>query len=117
MTSRKVWLLALVAAASLASAQPDCGGPDAAGYGWISSRDPLGPAFQWVDISATGHALDAYTDEFCEPLTLPFPFRWYNQDFTQIWVFPAGLVSFLDGDVYGGSNCSIPFLTQAIAGA
>lgn len=117
MTSCKTCLLALLASSSLALAQSTCGGPDVAGYGWISSRDPLGPAFQWVDISATGHELDAYVDGFCEPLALPFPFHWYYQGYTQLWVSPTGLVSFLPGDVYGISNCPIPYLTQAIAGA
>jgi hypothetical protein len=117
MTRWISWVAALLLLSCLAAAQPTCDGPDAGGYSWISSRDSLGPAFQWVDISATGHTMNAYADEFCDPLSLPFPFRWYNQDFTQLWVAPVGLVSFTDGEVYGIQNCNFWPLTQAIAGA
>lgn len=112
-------LISLFVVLSLAPplfSQPTCGGPDAGGVSWISSRDPQGPPFTWVDIHQGGVSLDTYN---CDgPMFLPFPFPWYGQHFTQFWTCPEGLVLFQAEDNPFLARCSpFPFMDQAIAGA
>ena len=55
------------------------GGPDAFGYRWIDSDDPLGPAFDWVDITASGTPIPFTGDDQNQgPFPLPFPFTFYG---------------------------------------
>lgn len=96
--------------------QPTCGGPDAGGISWISSRDPLGPPFTWRDIHQSGTPLNAYA---CSgPHALPFAFSWYGQSFNQFWTCPDGLVLFEAEDNPFSPTCApFPFMSQAFAGA
>lgn len=111
----RVIILAL-ALVSLGQAQSTCGGPDTGGVSWISSRDPLGPPFTWVDIHQGGNSLDTY--HCAGPMTLPFPFSWYGQNFTQFWTCPEGLVLFQAEDNPFSAGCPpFPFMDLAIAGA
>jgi subtilisin family serine protease len=71
------------------------GGPDAYGYRWVDSDDPLGPAFAWEDIATVGVPipLDA-DDQNLGPFPLPFPFPFYGNSFSSFRISSNGWVSF-----------------------
>ena len=68
-------------------------GPDAGGYGWISSRHPDGPEYRWEnDININVNYNFAY---MCGPFELPFAFPYYNASYSSLWISPTGLISFV----------------------
>jgi uncharacterized protein YdeI (BOF family) len=84
------------------------GGPDAFGYSWIDSNEPGGPAYEVIDISATGTevtAADLNSDNctfettnvfdggFAE-LDLPFDFSFYGEDYESVSVNVNGWLTF-----------------------
>ena len=71
------------------------GGPDAFGYVWLDSNDPMGPAAEWVDITAVGTPVTGLADDNAsERIDLPATFRYYWRDETQLTVGSNGWVSF-----------------------
>jgi hypothetical protein len=64
-------------------------GPDAAGY---SATDAT--VFSFVDVSGGGASVLAGTDDGTAPLTLPFPFTFYGQSYTQVCVSSNGAIYF-----------------------
>ena len=76
----------------------DRGGPDAFGYRWIDSNEDGGPAYGWVDISATGAALTLGDDD-ARSISLPFSFPYYGELFDQVSVESNGALSFGTDDV------------------
>ena len=71
------------------------GGPDPFGYRWIDSDEPGGPVFSWIDISTTGTAVGATSDDSLSPaITLDFDFPFYGQFFDSIRVCSNGWLSF-----------------------
>lgn len=65
------------------------GGPDTFGYRFLDSNNPLGPEFDWIDISQTGTSSVMYQvnswngdDNFSEPIPLGFPFPFYGNVYT-----------------------------------
>jgi hypothetical protein len=71
------------------------GGPDAFGYRWADSDDPLGPAFAWEDIAAVGTPIPLNgDDQNLGPFPLPFPFPFYGNTFTSFRISSNGWVSF-----------------------
>ncbi|MGH9867392.1 MAG: S8 family serine peptidase [Candidatus Polarisedimenticolia bacterium] len=96
----------LVAGLDLGKGDPDprrgdlavsaAGGPDRFGYTFADSTDPNGPAFTWVDISATGTPLAALTgdDEVSPPIPLPFSFPFYGRLHDAVRVSTNGWISF-----------------------
>jgi len=81
------------------------GGPDAFGYQWIDSDEAGGPEFDWVDISATGTALNqnspwvaagtlSATDEGTIQVPLPFPFSFYGNVYNSLYIGTNGTLSF-----------------------
>jgi hypothetical protein len=65
------------------------GGPDAFGYRFVDSNDPLGPEFNWIDISATGTSAVMYNvptwsgdDNFSAPVPLGFTFPFYGSQYS-----------------------------------
>lgn len=74
------------------------GGPDAYGYTWITSLDPGGPTYNWIDITArpgvqtvTGLADDNSAPGF---VSLGFNFHYYWNDVNQIKVGSNGWIGF-----------------------
>ncbi len=64
------------------------GGPDAFGFRYLDSTAPGGPAFDWIDISATGASTVMYgvdqwhgDDNFSEPIPLGFNFPFYGSSY------------------------------------
>jgi len=74
------------------------GGPDAFGYRWKDSNEPGGPAYSWVDISATGTtvawASGTADDGLSAALPLGFSFPFYGTDQTTVKVCSNGWLSF-----------------------
>ncbi|MDD5089250.1 MAG: carboxypeptidase regulatory-like domain-containing protein, partial [bacterium] len=60
------------------------GGPDTFGYTWKDSNEPSGPVFDWMDISTIGTNVGITGDDQTVSLTLPWTFRFYGADYTQI---------------------------------
>ncbi len=84
----------------LAKGQPDprpglrgTGGPDAFGYTWVDSRDSLGPAFFWLDLTGVGTPLPL-ADDADTVLPLPFAFPFYGQTYTSLRVSSNGYLTF-----------------------
>lgn len=64
------------------------GGPDAFGFRYLDSTAPGGPAFDWIDISATGASTVMYgvnqwygDDNFSEPIPFGFNFPFYGSSY------------------------------------
>ncbi|MDZ4183199.1 MAG: choice-of-anchor J domain-containing protein [Candidatus Cloacimonadaceae bacterium] len=69
------------------------GGPDAFGYRYVDSNDPLGPEYDWIDISATGTSTIMFNvptwfgdDNFSEPIPLGFSFPFYGSQYSTAYV-------------------------------
>ena len=70
-------------------------GPDQFGYHWRDSDAPGGPAFQWVDITGVGTALQLVGDDRTAtgvPIGFAFPF--YGGSFSTVNVCTNGFLSF-----------------------
>jgi hypothetical protein len=87
------------------------GGPDLFGYKWRDSDEPNGPAFNWIDIAATGAvALATGDDENAGPFPIGFPFEFYGTTFTEFRVASNGFLSFTSTlTAYG--NTTLPSAT------
>lgn len=95
-------------------------GPDVGGYLAWHSGDLGGPApaHQWESIADTGQELDLLDwtnpwselpDGVSQAVDLPFPFRYYGQDFDQVTVCSNGWLAFGDHvDSYTALNTPIP---------
>ncbi|HEX9952283.1 MAG TPA: choice-of-anchor D domain-containing protein [Rubricoccaceae bacterium] len=85
----------------------DSGGPDAFGYSWSDSNEPGGPAFSWADISETGTALPLGDDD-SETVSLPFPFTFYGQPYTDVVVSSNGFLTFAAAGATAFTNQPVP---------
>ncbi|MBI5170833.1 MAG: S8 family serine peptidase [Candidatus Eisenbacteria bacterium] len=85
------------------------GGPDAYGYRWKDSDAAGGPAFGWVDITATGtHATVAEADDATAtavPIGFAFPF--YGSTFSTVNICSNGWLSFTSA-LTSYSNAALP---------
>lgn len=69
------------------------GGPDSFGYTFTDSNTPEGPAYEWIDISDTGTAVLANTDDsWVENIDLGFFFNYYGTDYSRLAISTNGLV-------------------------
>jgi hypothetical protein len=74
------------------SAIAGTGGPDWYGYTWDDSVP-----FSWIDAASGGTDAGLGDEEWpnlAGPIDLPFPFRFYEDVYTQIWIAPYGYVAF-----------------------
>ncbi len=83
------------------------GGPDAFGYRYIDSDDPLGPDFNWIDISDTGTSVVmlnvptwAGDDNFSEPVPLGFSFPFYGSQYSSAYIDINGEILLADNSWY-----------------
>jgi PKD repeat protein len=84
------------------------GGPDEYGYIWIDSKNPGGPAFDWVEISGLGTRVYLGDDDGAM-VPLPFAFPFYGETKTQIGISANGYLSFdADSINYYWTNAPIP---------
>jgi subtilisin family serine protease len=72
---------------------PAGGGPDAFGYTFLDSNEAGGPVYDWLDITATGTALNL-DDDGEATVTLPFTFNFYGVSATDLRVGNNGAVLF-----------------------
>jgi hypothetical protein len=73
------------------------GGPDTFGYRFADSNDPLGPTFDWIEISATGTSSIMYgvpsfhgDDNFSEAIPLGFSFPFYGSSYSTAYIDTNG---------------------------
>jgi hypothetical protein len=71
------------------------GGPDPAGYAWVDSDAPQGPAFAWATRGPDADSLAFdHDDQTVAGVRLPFRFPFYGQEFDSLNVCTNGWVSF-----------------------
>ncbi len=74
------------------------GGPDSYGYTWITSSDPGGPAFNWIDITSRPgvQTVAGLADDNSAPtmINLGFNFHYYWSDYPSLKVGSNGWLSF-----------------------
>jgi hypothetical protein len=91
------------------------GGPDGHGYVFRDSNEPGGPAFDWVEISATGVAL-GLVDDGEATVPLPFPFRFYGSVQTEARIGHNGALLLAgSGDVGFTNGCPLPSAADSAA--
>lgn len=83
------------------------GGPDDFGYRYLDSNDPLGPEYNWIDISQTGlstimHSVTSWNgdDNFSEPIALGFSFPFYGNSYSSAYVDVNGEILLADNNWY-----------------
>jgi Carboxypeptidase regulatory-like domain/Immune inhibitor A-like, MAM domain/Secretion system C-terminal sorting domain len=86
------------------------GGPDLLGYAWLDSEEPNGPAYEWIDITATGtEVTDQMNDDnYIGPFDIGFNFPFYDTSYSQFWLHSNGVISFTDQYV-SLSNYQMPY--------
>ncbi|HKB08799.1 MAG TPA: choice-of-anchor D domain-containing protein, partial [Candidatus Polarisedimenticolia bacterium] len=72
------------------------GGPDEFGYAFSDSDQSGGPAFDWIDIAASGTPIAGlqYDDRTSEPIPLGFDMPFYGKAFNSVSVSTNGFLSF-----------------------
>lgn len=71
--------------------------PDDFGYVCLDSNEVESPPlFNWIDISETGDDLGLGNTGYSYPITLPFPFTFYDQVYHHVAVSAEGVVYFED---------------------
>ena len=105
---RSILVTAIAGLAALATSAPAralTGGPDNYGYTFIDSDEPGGPAYAWIDISATGQAM-GLEDDGEVLLTLPFTFFYYGVGYnTATLGANGGLLFGPHSDLYFSNYC------------
>ncbi len=83
---------------SLLAQAPAPTGGDACGYRWYTTQSNVPdstPTYNWVDISATGQLLSGLGDDnYVGPINLPFPFVYYWNSYTKVYVGSNGYITF-----------------------
>jgi hypothetical protein len=88
-------------------------GPDAYGYYAYDTTDMWtgqAPVYDWAEITGVGSIISAITnaDAATTVLSLPFTFKYYGVDYTQISVCSNGFVALGSEDYRFGDNSGIP---------
>jgi hypothetical protein len=84
------------------------GGPDPFGYTFVDSNEVAGPAFDWIDISATGTDLQLNDESQTGLFPIGFDFTLYGQTYNAIDVQDNGNVTFDTAFHMGYLNECIP---------
>lgn len=102
----------LITAVYLTKANPaTTGGPDAFGYTFIDSNEPGSPLYAWEEISPTGTIITSWTslyDGFSGPISIGFPFYYYDNAYSELYISTEGYISFGRGYYYTPSCCELP---------
>ncbi|MBN1246977.1 MAG: DUF11 domain-containing protein, partial [Anaerolineae bacterium] len=70
---------------------------DLFGYAVADSGDPLGPDYDFVDITAFGAPLALGDDDFAGPVPLGFDLDFYGNDYNEVYINSNGFLSFGSG--------------------
>ena len=93
------------------------GGPDLFGYTWIDSNEPNGPVYEWNDIVSTGTLVtnwiptgtfDPKDEGYAGPFEIGFPFKYYGDPKTQVYVSSNGILHFTPLTANIITNAQIP---------
>jgi hypothetical protein len=88
---------------------------DSFGYVWIDSEDPVGPEYNWLDISGTGEVVEFPGDpnnSNSGPVDLGFDFSFYGNEFSSISICSNGWASFSDSTSTYSYNFPIPYESE-----
>jgi subtilisin family serine protease len=88
-----------------------CSPPDNFGYQVCDNNDPGGPAYEWTEIAPGlgGHGIvHNLSDDGSVRISLPFPVRFYGNNYEQMYINGNGNVSFRNGIFYY-INQALPF--------
>ena len=76
-------------------------------YRVSDNNSPQGPAFDWIEIGVSGTNLALIDDSYSYPISLPFGFEFYGNEYTDIAVGSNGAVYFED-KYFAFANSCIP---------
>jgi len=90
-------------------------GPDEYGYYAYSSDDNLwqqSPEYNWVKISTIGTEIPrpGSTSNFTKTVTLPFTFKYYGNNFSQVRISTDGWIALGSGTLTAPNNYPLPHL-------
>ncbi len=106
------YINALVTKATSFPVQAYSGGPTSSGYTYLDSYAPSGPAFTWVEPLTTSKLITfadggtGYDDRYYL-VSLPFPFVFFTNIYTQVYPSTNGLVAFGAGST-ASANANLP---------
>jgi len=90
----------------------DYTGPDAYGYYAYSGDDSFydqTPVFNWMEISGVGNVINTGgASEYTRTVSIPFTFRYYGNDFSQVRVSTDGWIAFGSGTQTTFNNQVLP---------
>jgi hypothetical protein len=93
--------LLLIGSTTLYGQAPAPTGGDACGYRWYTTQANVPdstPTYDWVDISSTGQLLSGLGDDnYAGPINLPFPFVYYWNSYSKVYVGSNGYITFRRG--------------------
>ena len=76
------------------------GGPDKAGYRWLDSDAPGGPAYQWTEIRAVGTSAGT-GDDATWKVPMQQAFHYYGHTYDSLHICTNGFVSFTSASTQG----------------
>ena len=88
-------------------------GPDEYGYYAYSSDDNLwqqSPEYNWAEISGTGTEIirPGNTSNYSQTVTLPFTFKYYGNNFSQVSISTDGWIALGSGTLVAPENYPLP---------
>lgn len=86
-------------------------GPDAYGYYAYGSDDTMhrqAPRFSWFEISAVGTRVTGSGGNFTSTVTLPFTFKYYGVNYTQVRISSDGWIAFGSGTQTAYTSYCLP---------
>jgi hypothetical protein len=106
--------LLLIGSTTLYGQAPAPTGGDACGYRWYTTQATVQdstPTYDWVDISSTGQLLSGLSDDnYAGPINLPFPFVYYWNSYSKVYVGSNGYITF--GRGYNVSSGAPPYFNR-----
>ncbi len=86
-------------------------GPDTYGYYAYSSDDTLfnqAPVYNWTEISGVGTQINIQSSEYTETVSIPFPFKYYGTNFSNLRINTDGFIAFGSGTETSYNNIALP---------
>ena len=79
-------------------------GPDAYGYTCVTSDQPDGPEYNWIEIADLGTVCTMSENSYRGPYHLGFEFPYYGESYSQLYIFASGILRF-DSSTSGAYTC------------